>query len=41
MKRNFIFQHDNDLKHKSKSTKEWLKKKKNVFEWPSLRTDLN
>ncbi len=28
MKRNFIFQHDNNPKHTSKSTKEWLHQKK-------------
>ncbi|KAI3364059.1 hypothetical protein L3Q82_010891, partial [Scortum barcoo] len=42
MKRNFIFQHDNDPKHASKSSKEWLHQNKNeVLEWPSQSPDLN
>ncbi len=42
MKRNFIFQHDNNPKHTSKSTKEWLHQKKTkVLEWPSQNPDLN
>lgn len=42
MKRNFIFQHDNDPKHTSKSTKEWLHQNKiKVLEWPSQSPDLN
>lgn len=41
MKRNLIFQHDNNLKHKSKSTKELLQKKKNVLKWLSQRLALN
>uniref|UniRef100_A0AAY5K1G9 Tc1-like transposase DDE domain-containing protein n=1 Tax=Esox lucius TaxID=8010 RepID=A0AAY5K1G9_ESOLU len=35
MKRKFTFQHDNNLKHTSKSTKEI-----NVLEWPSQSQDL-
>ncbi len=35
LKRNFIFQHDNNPKHTSKSTKERLHQKKiRVWEWP-------
>ncbi len=35
-------QQDNDLKHTSKSTSEWLKKNKiKVLEWPSQSPDLN
>ncbi len=36
----WVFQHDNDPKHKA--TKEWLKKKHiKVLEWPSQSPDLN
>lgn len=34
-------QHDNDLKHSSKSTTEWLKKKRvEALQWPSQSPDL-
>jgi transposase len=42
MGRNFQFQHDNDPKHRSKSTIQWLRNKKvKVLEWPSQSPDLN
>ena len=42
LNRRWILQQDNDPKHTSKSTKEWLKKKKCfVLEWPSQSPDLN
>ncbi len=32
----WVFQHDNDLKHTARATKEWLRKKHfKVLEWPS------
>ncbi len=42
LKRTWVMQQDNDLKHTSKSTSEWLNKNKNkVLEWPSQSPDLN
>ncbi len=42
LKRTWVMQQDNDLKHTSKSTSEWLKKNKiKVLEWPSQSPDLN
>ena len=39
---NFIFQHDNDPKHKAKSVQKYLENKSiNVLDWPSQSTDLN
>ncbi len=41
MGRGWVFQHDNDPKHTTKATKEWLKKKHiKVLEWPSQSPDL-
>ena len=40
--RRFIFQQDNDPKHKAKTMQEWLRDKSlNVLEWPSQSPDLN
>ncbi|KAK3551569.1 hypothetical protein QTP70_019797 [Hemibagrus guttatus] len=42
LKRTWVLQQDNDPKHTSKSTSEWLKKNKiKTLEWPSQSTDLN
>ncbi|KAK3544073.1 hypothetical protein QTP86_001044 [Hemibagrus guttatus] len=42
MKRDWVFQHDNDPKHTARATKEWLRKKHfKVLEWPSQSPDLN
>ncbi|KAJ4947162.1 hypothetical protein JOQ06_009203 [Pogonophryne albipinna] len=42
VKRGCVFQHDNDLKHTARATKEWLRKKHfKVLEWPSQSPDLN
>lgn len=42
LRRGRIFQQDNDPKHCSKSTKEFMQKREyNVLEWPSQSPDLN
>ncbi|KAK3538494.1 hypothetical protein QTP86_006194 [Hemibagrus guttatus] len=42
LKRTWVLQQDNDPKHISKSTSEWLKKNKmKTLEWPSQSPDLN
>lgn len=42
LKHSWVLQQDNDPKHTSKSTSEWLKKNKmRVLEWPSQSPDLN
>ncbi len=42
LKHTWVMQQDNDLKHTSKSTSEWLKKNKiKVLEWLSQSPDLN
>ncbi|KAK3513020.1 hypothetical protein QTP70_000182 [Hemibagrus guttatus] len=41
LKRTWVLQQDNDPKHTSKSTSEWLKKNKmKTLEWPSQSPDL-
>uniref|UniRef100_A0A8C6M4B0 Phosphorylase b kinase regulatory subunit n=1 Tax=Nothobranchius furzeri TaxID=105023 RepID=A0A8C6M4B0_NOTFU len=41
-KRGWVFQHDNDPKHTTRATKEWLRKKHlKVLEWPSQSPNLN
>ncbi len=42
LKRTWVMKQDNDPKHTSKSTSEWLKKNKiKVLEWPKQSPDLN
>lgn len=41
LKRNWVMLQDNDSNHKSKSTSEWLKRKKKAFEWSTQNSDLN
>ncbi len=42
LKHTWVMQQDNDSKHTSKSTSEWLKKNKmKVLEWPSQSPDLS
>ncbi len=42
LKHTWVMQQDNDPKHTSKSTSEWLKKNKiKVLEWPNQSPDLN
>uniref|UniRef100_A0A803JCU5 Tc1-like transposase DDE domain-containing protein n=1 Tax=Xenopus tropicalis TaxID=8364 RepID=A0A803JCU5_XENTR len=37
-----VFQHDNDPKHTSKSTKQWLHQRTiNVVKWPSQTPNIN
>ena len=42
LNRTWVMQQDNDPKHRSKSTTEWLQQKKiRLLEWPSQSPDLN
>ena len=42
LKRGWVFQQDNDLKHTSKSTMKYLQERRmKVLEWPSQSPDLN
>ncbi|MCJ8745442.1 hypothetical protein PDJAM_G00130260, partial [Pangasius djambal] len=42
LKRKWVMQQDNNPKHTSCSSKEWIKKNEvNVLEWPSQRPELN
>jgi transposase len=42
LNRSWVMQQDNDPKHRSKSTTEWLQQKKiRLLEWPSPSPDLN
>uniref|UniRef100_A0A8C5R032 Transposase n=1 Tax=Leptobrachium leishanense TaxID=445787 RepID=A0A8C5R032_9ANUR len=42
LRRGWVMQQDNDLKHTSNSTKEWLQQNKiHLLEWPSQSPDLN
>lgn len=41
-RRSWVFQQDKDPKHTSKSTQEWLRRKKwTVLKWPAMSPDLN
>jgi len=42
LRRSWVLQQDNDLKHTSKSTQEWFKTKRwTVLKWPAMSPDLN
>lgn len=42
LKKKWVIQQDDDPKHTSRSTKEWIKKNEvRVLEWPNQRPDLN